>query len=241
MSSTSIATESNLSLKACYRLPKVELHAHFFGSIKPSTIRRIAASKKHNVDNGTSSERALKEGSSADSSLPQQKKPDLDAAFNYFSWIYSVVKAASDMQHALMEVIEDFHRDNVVYLELRSSLKNIPEEGVDPQSYVDMLVEGCKEAEKKWGMTVGFDIAGHPEAGDITYTLHRLKQEVLRNDGKFFGTKKLTVHTAEVTEEQQAFVAKQGICVEVCPTSNMCTLKLKYASHQEARIFRMLY
>ncbi|KAL8454870.1 hypothetical protein Emag_001236 [Eimeria magna] len=57
------------------------------------------------------------------------------------------------MQQALMEVLEDFHKDNVVYLELRSSLKRIPEEGVDPQSYVDMLVEGCKAAEAKWGMT----------------------------------------------------------------------------------------
>ncbi|KAL8439146.1 hypothetical protein Efla_000661 [Eimeria flavescens] len=266
----------------CSRLPKVELHAHFFGSIRPSTIRRIAARK------------AAKAGGKPDAnactpanvSPPQKQKPDLDVAFRYFSWVYSVVKRTQDIQKALFEVLEDFHKDNVVYLELRSSLKRIPEEGVDPQSYVDLLVGGCRMAEERWGLTVrlivsldrarmtseedarlqiedafeaasrhpewivGFDIAGRPDKGNLDFTLRRLREEVMAPGGRFFGKKKLTVHTAEVEADnedarkildlpphrlghglylakQQAVTVRSGICVEVCPTSNMCTTKIK--------------
>lgn len=48
------------------------------------------------------------------------------------------------------------------------------------------------------GLQVGFDIAGRPQSGNLEYSLRRLKQEVISDTGKFFGTKKLTVHTAEV-------------------------------------------
>ncbi|OEH74764.1 adenosine amp deaminase domain-containing protein [Cyclospora cayetanensis] len=312
-----------LDLEDLMKIPKVELHAHFFGSIRLETVKRIEESKaarartqkgqikekateggnccteevteevhspnndKHKItSNGGSSNRNCRSVSkSIHTGTPNC--PDLIAAFDYFTWVYSAVRAADDMRQALLEVLEDFHKENVVYLELRSSLKRIPDEGIDPQSYVDLLVEGCKEAKRKWEMSVrllisldrgrmdteenanlqieeafaaaerhpdwivGFDIAGRPDKGSIELTLQRLKEEVISEGGKFYKKKKITIHTAEtldaeaeteeilklpphrlghgcyLTAEEQRAVVDSGICVEVCPTSNICTLKLR--------------
>lgn len=104
------------------RLPKVELHAHFFGSIRLSSVHRIAESKKlaDYPNDELPGECPTETPATANASFPLTDSPDLAAAFNYFSWVYSVVRTARDVRQALLEVLEDFHNDNVVYLELRS-------------------------------------------------------------------------------------------------------------------------
>lgn len=37
----------------------------------------------------------------------------------------------------------------------QQTLKTIPEEGIDPCSYIGMVVQGCRRAEDMYGMHVG--------------------------------------------------------------------------------------
>ncbi|PFH35976.1 Adenosine/AMP deaminase domain-containing protein [Besnoitia besnoiti] len=276
------ATTPLPSLKDITSLPKVELHAHLFGSIRVPVLEEIR--KRAAEENGTG---ATAETASANAVRLEGNCIGMGDAFAYFSAVYQIVKRKADIGYALRTVLADFNRDNVVYLELRTTLKTIPEEAVDPASYVALLVEELQSAQKKYPMTVrlvlslnraaltcaerareevtkifelaelypewivGIDIAGDPRKGDILPALALLDEEVMKPSGRMHGKLKLTIHTAELegceaeteatlqlkphrighgcylADSQREWLVKEKICVEVCPTSNMCTLKLQ--------------
>ncbi|CBZ52206.1 Adenosine deaminase, related [Neospora caninum Liverpool] len=276
------------SLEAIASLPKVELHAHLFGSIRVPVleeIRRKAAKEQKSDAEGCNGIHA--DEAAASVARIEGKCIGIGDAFAYFSAVYQIVRRKDDIVHALRRTLEDFSRDNVVYLELRTTLKTIPEEGVDPDTYVALLVEELKSSQKQHPMIVrlilslnrarltsedetrdevskilnlaakypewivGVDIAGDPRKGNILPALAIFEKEVMNPGGAHFGKLKLTVHTSEVegaeeetkavlklaphrighgcylADDQRAHLLKEKICVEVCPTSNMCTLNLR--------------
>lgn len=72
----------------------------------------------------------------------------LDGAFDYFAAAYQLIRTEEDIRYAMKEVLREFHEDNVVYLELRTTLKHIEEEDIDAQRYIDILVEELENAAK---------------------------------------------------------------------------------------------
>ncbi|EPR61467.1 Adenosine/AMP deaminase domain-containing protein [Toxoplasma gondii TgCatPRC2] len=269
-------------------LPKIELHAHLFGSIRVPVLEEIRqrAAEEHKQTT-ESCYGANADEAAANVARIEGKCIDIGDAFAYFSAVYEIVRRKDDIVYALRRVLEDFSQDNVVYLELRTTLKTIPEEGIDPDNYVALLVEELKSAEKQYPMIVrlilslnrsrltsevetreetvkildlvakypewivGVDIAGDPRKGNILPALEVLEKEVMNPSGAHHGKLKVTVHTSEVegseketkavlklaphrighgcylAVDQREFLLKEKICVEICPSSNMCTLNLR--------------
>ncbi|GBF89210.1 hypothetical protein Rsub_01927 [Raphidocelis subcapitata] len=120
------------SLAFCRRLPKVELHAHLNGCIRPSTLRELAA--------GVVDAKEL-EG------LEFKPHRDLPAVFKMFDVIRRVATSHEAAERIAFEGVEDFAADGCALLELRTTPKNLPERGMTKASYVAAVLRGVAAAE----------------------------------------------------------------------------------------------
>ncbi|KAF8821860.1 Adenosine/AMP deaminase domain-containing protein [Cardiosporidium cionae] len=154
-------------------LKKVELHAHLFGSIRRATLIKLKeTAKKRAVTQADSTNNDAanyleqiqncnrESGSNSTQVADLNSKFDsLDSAFQYFKLVYELVDNSAIISTILEEVLYDFHKDSVVYLELRTTLKNIPQADITHESYAALLVAAIKKAESNYDMTVSFLLA----------------------------------------------------------------------------------
>mmetsp|Transcript_189 Transcript_189/g.349 ORF Transcript_189/g.349 Transcript_189/m.349 type:complete len:354 (+) Transcript_189:104-1165(+) len=118
----------------CHTLPKIELHAHLNGSIRDSTIRELAAA--HIASGELDSENVFKLTMKGDRSLPE--------CFKLFDLIHRVTTSHEIVARITREVLEDFERDNIAYLELRTTPKNRPEIQMTKRTYVEAVLQAME-------------------------------------------------------------------------------------------------
>lgn len=119
----------------CAALPKVELHAHLNGSIRSTTVAELA------------------EAAGVDKSLLRDihdDNRDLAACFRVFSVIHKLVRTAEVLERIAFEVVEDFARENVVYVELRTTPRAVPETGLTEEGYVEAVLAGIRRALRQY-------------------------------------------------------------------------------------------
>jgi adenosine deaminase len=122
-------------------IPKVELHAHLHGSIRQSTLIEFARSTD---DSGTSFTCLICPLKNAHltlyyhhsnyvgtSSFLLEGERDLSKCFGIFQAIYSMIQSKQTVLRVLLEVLEDFMSENVIYLELRSTPRTLEGESFD--------------------------------------------------------------------------------------------------------------
>ncbi|KAG2863828.1 hypothetical protein PC113_g5100 [Phytophthora cactorum] len=114
----------------CRALPKVELHAHIHGSIRPSTLEELLQDEAK--QNGTEPRR-----------LPKNRS--LDECFEMFGLIHQVVTSRRVLRRIVIEAVEDFAAENVKYLELRSTPRGLPRDGATRADYVDEVVSALED------------------------------------------------------------------------------------------------
>ncbi|PRW34001.1 adenosine deaminase [Chlorella sorokiniana] len=118
----------------CQALPKIELHAHLNGSIRPSTTEELS-----------------QELEGAPISLPElqrlirQTSRTLGECFQLFDVIHRITTTHEAIQRITREVLEDMAADNVVYAELRTTPKARPEQGMTKESYLDAVFRGIAD------------------------------------------------------------------------------------------------
>ncbi|KAI0799217.1 Metallo-dependent hydrolase [Xylaria sp. FL0064] len=124
-------------------MPKIELHAHLSGSISRQCLHEIWRGKK------SAGKTDLEDPLTA---MPAGRHGhDLDFFFPLFSsYIYRLVDDADSLRYSTMAVIEDFANDGVVYLELRTTPRSIPKEGLDKAAYVTIVLEAIEAAQRKF-------------------------------------------------------------------------------------------
>ena len=122
----------------CHALPKCELHAHMNGCIRNSTILDLAKELESRGQKTLLNEEDLEllTADSADRSLAQ--------CFRLFAIIHRVTTTHNAVTRIAREVTEDFFADNVRYLELRTTPKDNPKEGMTKESYMDAVLAGLK-------------------------------------------------------------------------------------------------
>lgn len=164
----------------CFLLPKIELHAHLNGCIRSSTFRQLLSSPDDQKRLDTLDQQ-LHQG---DSHVRMKN------VFEKFDLLRSCVTNLETIRRITSETLEDFHRDNVIYVELRTRprsfdngqipaelyvetildvMKNFDENirsrlilSIDRTQTVEQAMETLKLAEKYRPMVVGLDLSGDP-------------------------------------------------------------------------------
>ncbi|KAH6642213.1 hypothetical protein C7974DRAFT_385048 [Boeremia exigua] len=112
------------------RLPKIELHAHLTGSISRDCLHDIWDAKIAQ-DPACTVEDPL-------TAIPSDKVDyDLETFFPLFSsYIYKLCSDLPSIEYSTRAVLREFQADGVVYLELRTTPRAIPEKGITKDDYV---------------------------------------------------------------------------------------------------------
>ena len=130
------------------QVPKVELHDHLDGSMRPSTIIELA--QQHDIQ------------------LPSQDPEELQMWFQRgcerkslplyletFGVTVSVLQTPEALRRAAFETLEDLAKDNVVYAEIRFAPILHTEKGMSMQQVVEAVLEGMDEGKRKTGISYG--------------------------------------------------------------------------------------
>lgn len=144
-----------------HRMPKVELHVHLEGAMRPSTLLALAG--KHGVD------------------LPASDVEDLRRWFRFrdfehFVEIYltcsKVLREPEDFHRLTLDFLEKQAEQNVVYSEVHFTISTHVAEGVDGGAVMDALESAVEEGRKRWGVEAAWipDIVRNapPERADVT-------------------------------------------------------------------------
>ena len=118
----------------CYRLPKVELHAHLNGSFSTKTLEKL-------ID--------LKKEQEAEYEMTTADLTDLTPSnvFALFKVIQELTTTPEALHLATKDVIKDFSDENVVYLELRSTPRKTKH--MSRYQYVETMVKAVNECREE--------------------------------------------------------------------------------------------
>ena len=144
-------------LEFCHRLPKVELHAHLNGSLRDETIlelleeRTLADLKaKGGAGGGDATDAEAMAAvalQAASVHILAHDKRTLKQCFQLFDTIHSIVSSPAIVTRITKECVEDFAKDNVKYLELRTTPRN--DDLFKPREYVEAVLAGLKACEEE--------------------------------------------------------------------------------------------
>lgn len=202
-----VETDPVLTPELLAALPKVSLHDHLDGGVRPSTLIELAAGVGHELPSQDPEELGRWFVEAADSG-------SLERYLDTFEHTVAVMQTSEGLARVARDAVVDLAADGVVYGELRYAPEQHQRRGLRLQEIVDAVQEGLAEgvaevaAQGGWirvgtllsamrqgerslevarlalanreGGVVGFDLAG-PEDG-YPATRHRLACELLRSE-----------------------------------------------------------
>ena len=110
--------------KLCRMMPKVDLHYHLHGSIRPTTFLKFANSQNLQVD---------------ENSILQSYRT-LAVCFSIFSDVHRLVNNEENLRRVVREALEDLWIDNVRYAEIRTTPKPLSD-SVSAEEYVSIILD----------------------------------------------------------------------------------------------------
>lgn len=114
--------------KECFNIPKIELHSHIGGCVRPETFLELAQKKNISIDN------------------LDFYNVDLKMAFEIFKLGPKLFTDLATLDRIVREIIHDYAKFNTIYLELRTTPKDF--ESSTKEEYIDTLVKAMKEEEE---------------------------------------------------------------------------------------------
>jgi len=134
-----MATE--LSTDVIRRAPKVLLHDHLDGGLRPATIVDLAADIGHELPAGNAGALGHWFRESADSG-------SLERYLETFAHTVAVMQQADAIRRVARECVEDLAADGVVYAEVRYAPEQHLEGGLSLEQVVEAVREGFAEGEQ---------------------------------------------------------------------------------------------
>lgn len=122
-------------------LPKVELHDHLDGGLRPATIVELAAEIGYELTTTDPVELEKWFYDAANSG-------DLPTYLTTFDHTTAVMQTKEALVRVTREAVEDLAADNVVYAELRYAPEQHQANGLSLQEVVEATVQGAKEGER---------------------------------------------------------------------------------------------
>ncbi len=130
------------------KAPKVELHEHLDGSLRPETIIELASRKGMALPADTPDElrRWFSRGSDEKSLTLYLKAFDITTA---------LMQDRESLKRIAREEIEDLAADGVVYAEIRFAPVLHTREGLDMEDVVSAVLDGIQEGKRETGIEAG--------------------------------------------------------------------------------------
>jgi adenosine deaminase len=121
-------------------LPKVELHAHLHGSVRHSTLQELIKGSD-------------KEDAQYRFMLDEGDHGLADRPFDLFPVVHKLVNSIEIVKRVLHEMVEDYIAENVIYLEIRTTPRSLPD-GTTAREYVKTLVSEIAAINQKQSGTI---------------------------------------------------------------------------------------
>jgi adenosine deaminase len=133
-------------------LPKVLLHEHLDGGLRPSTVIELAAENCY---------RALPTTDATDLAAwfhRGAQRGNLPEYLEGFQHTTGVMQTRDALERVAFEFIEDMHEDGVVYAEVRFAPVFHTEEGLTQDEVVESVIRGLRRGEREYGVQWGLII-----------------------------------------------------------------------------------
>lgn len=131
-------------------LPKIDLHCHLDGSVRPETIYELAKEKGIEVAEIETLRASL---------IAPEDCPSLDEYLKRFDLANQVMQDADSIQRITFEVFEDAALENVKYLEVRFGPLLHVFEGLSLREVYQAVIDGMNQAKDMYDIEGGIIIA----------------------------------------------------------------------------------
>jgi len=135
--------------EAIRRAPKVLLHDHLDGGLRPETVIELAA------DAGYPSLPTTDAGELAMWFTRAEARSSLDLYLGAFQHTVAVMQTPEALRRVAAECVEDLAADGIVYAEVRFAPELHLERGLTPDQVVEAVIEGVNTARAGRSITVG--------------------------------------------------------------------------------------
>ncbi len=135
------------------KLPKTDLHVHLDGSLRLSTIMKMA--EEQSVNLGVDSEEKLRALIS-----PGKNHKSLEDYLKGFNITLQVLQKPEALYRAAYELAEDNALENVKYMEVRYSPVLHTQKKIPLTNIVEAVLEGLKDAENDFDIKTGVILCG---------------------------------------------------------------------------------
>lgn len=125
------------------QLPKIDLHCHLDGSIRPQTVLDLANEQGITLPSNDVEE-------IRDLMIAPEDCPNLVDYLARFELPVSVMQTAESIERISFELFEDAALENVKYLEVRFGPQLHTEQGLNYEQIIGAAVSGMKRAEEKY-------------------------------------------------------------------------------------------
>jgi adenosine deaminase len=132
---------AELTREVIRRAPKVLLHDHLDGGLRPRTIVELAAESGHQLPAGDAPTLQRWFTESADSG-------SLERYLETFDHTVAVMQTADNLTRVARECVEDLAADGVVYAEVRYAPEQHLERGLTLEEVVEAVNEGFRQGER---------------------------------------------------------------------------------------------
>ena len=119
-------------------LPKVSLHDHLDGSLRPETLIELAAEIGHELPSQDSDELAERFRQNANSG-------SLEQYLEAFAHTTAVMQTAQNLRRVAKEYVEDLAADGIIYSEVRWAPEQHQEQGLSLDEAVEAVQEGLNQ------------------------------------------------------------------------------------------------
>ena len=140
-----------ITLALLKRLPKVELHCHLDGCLRPQTILDLA--RKDGVDLPAETAEGLEK-----ILVIGNKRGTLEDYIARFDVTLSVMQNPDALARIAHELIQDVAAENVRYIEIRYSPILHTNEGMTLEETVIAVRDGLQKGEKDFGKLLGLEM-----------------------------------------------------------------------------------
>lgn len=163
-----IYIRSMISKETIAKLPKVELHYHLDGALRPATIIELA--EKDNIKLPTHNPEELKSWFHRGAD-----RKSLPLYLEGFGLTCGVMQTTEALQRVAREAMEDLHADGVVYAEIRFAPILHQDRGLTLEEIVHSVLLGLQEGKEATGVRFGLILcAMRHQAGEVSREIAEL-------------------------------------------------------------------